>query len=39
VTVGEALDLDTSDRDWMLERIGEQRAKEAQALEKAGKKR
>jgi hypothetical protein len=39
VTVGEVLDLDTSDRDWLLERIGEQRSKEAQALEKAGKKR
>jgi hypothetical protein len=37
--MGEALDLDTSDRDWLLERIGEQRSKEAQALEKAGKKR
>jgi hypothetical protein len=38
VTVGEALDLDTSDRDWLLERIGEQRSKEAQAIERAGKK-
>jgi hypothetical protein len=38
VTVGEALDLDTSDRDWLLERIGEQRSKEAQALEKARRK-
>ncbi|RYZ17887.1 MAG: hypothetical protein EOO70_00625 [Myxococcaceae bacterium] len=39
VTVGDVLDLDTSDRDWILECIREQRAKEAQALERAGKKR
>lgn len=39
VTVGEALELTTSDRDWLIERIGAQRSREAQQLERAGKKR
>lgn len=39
VTIGEALELPTSDRDWLIERIGTQRSHEAQQLERAGKKR
>jgi len=33
--VGTALEMHTSDRDWLLERIGEQRSREARELEKA----
>ncbi len=29
--------MTTTDRDWFLERIGEQRSREAEAIEKAGK--
>jgi hypothetical protein len=39
VTVGEALELPTSDRDWLVERIGEQRGREAKEIERASKKR
>ena len=35
--MSEALDMNTADRDWFLERIGEQRSREAKAMEKAGK--
>jgi hypothetical protein len=37
--VGDALELPTSDRDWLLERIGQQRSREAKELEKAAKRR
>ncbi|WP_375743663.1 hypothetical protein NR800_37230 [Corallococcus interemptor] len=37
--LGDALELPTSDRDWLLERMGQQRAQEAKALEKAAKRR
>lgn len=37
--LGDALELPTSDRDWLVERIGEQRAREAKAIEKAAKRR
>jgi hypothetical protein len=39
VTVGEALELETADRDWLLERIGQQRGHEAREMERAGRKR
>ncbi|WP_426747433.1 hypothetical protein VZQ01_08155 [Myxococcus faecalis] len=39
VPLGNALELPTSDRDWLLERIGQQRAQDAKALEKAAKRR
>ncbi|MGE0161486.1 MAG: hypothetical protein ACOX6T_04460 [Myxococcales bacterium] len=35
VTLEDALDLPTTDRDWLIERIGSQRAREAKELEKA----
>ena len=35
--MNEALAMSISDRDWFLERIGEQRSREAKAIEKAGK--
>ena len=35
VTLDDALDLPTTDRDWLIERIGSQRAREAKELEKA----
>jgi hypothetical protein len=34
-TLDDALELPTTDRDWLLERIGEQRSREARELEKA----
>ncbi len=34
-----ALELPVSDRDWFLERIGEQRTREARELEKAARRR
>jgi hypothetical protein len=37
VTYRDALDLPVADRDWLLERIGVQREREAQALERAAK--
>jgi hypothetical protein len=37
LTLGDALELPISDRDWLLERIGEQRSREARELEKAAK--
>ncbi len=39
ITVGEALDLPVGDRDWLLDRIGTQRSREARELEKAAKRR
>jgi hypothetical protein len=33
----EVLDMTMDDRDWFLERIGQQRGREARELEKAGK--
>jgi hypothetical protein len=39
VTVHDALELPTADRDWLIERIGRQRAREAKELEKAAKRR
>lgn len=35
LSFADALDLVVQDRDWLLERIGAQRSKEADALEKA----
>lgn len=31
--------MTTTDRDWFLERIGQQRSREAKEIEKAGKRR
>jgi len=39
VTLDNALELQTTDRDWLLERIGTQRCREAKELEKAAKRR
>jgi hypothetical protein len=39
VTLADALELPATDRDWFLERVGEQRAREAKELEKASKRR
>jgi hypothetical protein len=39
VTVGAALELPTADRDWLVERIGEQRARESKEIERASRKR
>ena len=38
-TLSEALDLSTTDRDWLLERVGQQRQREAREIEKAGRRR
>ena len=37
--MSEALEMTTADRDWLLERIGEQRSKEARELEKAARRK
>ena len=37
ISMAQALDLSTADRDWYLERIGEQRSREARAIEQAAK--
>jgi hypothetical protein len=39
LSFAEALELSVSDRDWFLERIGEQRTREARELEKAARRR
>ncbi len=39
VNMAEVLEMPTSDRDWFLERIGQQRGREAKEIEKAGKRR
>jgi hypothetical protein len=39
LSLGEALELLVTDRDWLLERIGTQRSWEAREIEKAAKKR
>jgi len=36
-TLDEALELEVGDRDWLLERIGDQRSREAKEIEKAAK--
>ena len=35
----EVLEMPTSDRDWLIERIGQQRGREAKEIEKASKRR
>jgi len=35
----EVLEMTTTDRDWFLERIGQQRSREAKEIEKAGRRR
>ena len=35
----EVMEMPTADRDWLLERIGRQRGREAKEIEKAGKRR
>ncbi|MCC6642359.1 MAG: hypothetical protein IT386_14460 [Deltaproteobacteria bacterium] len=39
VTLGDALELPVGDRDWLVERIGGQRSREARELERANRKR
>jgi hypothetical protein len=39
ITFYDALELLTTARDWLLERIGEQRAREAKELDRAAKRR
>ena len=39
LNMSEALEMSTSDRDWFLERIGDQRSREARELEKTARKR
>jgi hypothetical protein len=39
VEMSEALEMTPADRDWYLERIGEQRSREAKQLEKAARRR
>ena len=39
ISMGDALDLAVGDRDWLNERIGIQREREAQALERAAKRK
>jgi hypothetical protein len=37
--VDEVLEMTTTDRDWFLDRIGQQRGREAKEIEKAAKRR
>ena len=39
ITMADALELPTSDRDWFIERMNEQRSREAKEIAKAGKRR
>ena len=39
VTMSGVPELPISDRDWLVERIGQQRGREAREIEKAGKRR
>jgi hypothetical protein len=39
ITFTDALDLAVHDRDWLIERIGNQRSREAKELEKASRRR
>lgn len=39
VGVEQVLAMNIADRDWFLERIGQQRSREAKEIEKAGKRR
>ena len=38
-SLAEVLAMNTAERDWFLERIGQQRSREAKEIEKAGKRR
>jgi hypothetical protein len=38
-SLGDVLDLPLADRDWLLERIGEQRTREARELERSSRRR
>ncbi len=38
-TLDEALNMNVADRDWLLERIGDQRTREARELDKAARRR
>jgi hypothetical protein len=38
-SLDEVLEMTTTDRDWFLERIGQQRSREAKEIEKAGRRR
>jgi len=38
-SLSEVLAMTAADRDWFLERIGQQRSREAKEIEKAGKRR
>ena len=38
-SMSEVLELPVSDRDWLIERIGQQRSREAKEIEKASKRR
>jgi len=38
MSMGEALEMTTADRDWFIERIGDQRSREAKEIERARKK-
>ena len=39
ITVGEALELPVHDRDWLLDRVGTQRSREAREIEKAARRK
>ena len=39
LTLADALDLPVQDRNWLIERIGNQRSREAKELEKASRRR
>ncbi len=39
MSMEEALEMSTADRDWFIERIGDQRSREAKEIERASKKR
>jgi len=39
LTFAESLELPVTDRDWLLERIGTQRSREAREIEKAAKRK
>jgi hypothetical protein len=38
MSMSEALEMTTADRDWFIERIGDQRSREAKEIERARKK-
>ena len=39
VSMSEVLEMTISDRDWLIDRIGQQRSREAKEIEKASKRR